>query len=99
MKKKRLLTDRTNGFPDTLVDELATVLQEEIDWEVMMDILKEAGYTHITMSWLVLRMNEAQVHAIKEWCRANLKEHYSGRGQDWLFKSEKDATMFVLKWS
>jgi hypothetical protein len=78
-----------------LEDELAKTLQEEIDWEVAMDILKEAGYIHITMPWPV-RMDEAQ--DIRAWCGDNLTEHYHGRGPDWLFKSEKDATMFVLKW-
>lgn len=86
------------GIITEMAEDLAKELQEEIDWEVMMDIMKESGYTHITMPWPT-RINEMQAHAIKEWCRANLKEHYSGRGQDWLFKNEKDAIMFTLRWS
>jgi formylmethanofuran dehydrogenase subunit E len=76
--------------------ELAKTLREEIDWEIVMDSLKYLGYTHIKMSWPV-RMDETQAHEIKEWCRENLTEHYNGRGQDWLFKSEEDAVMFRLR--
>lgn len=85
------------GVITEIAEDLAKELQEEVDWEVMMDIMKEVGYTHITMPW-PNRMNEIQAHAIKEWCRDNLKENYQGRGKDWLFKNEKDASMFVLRW-
>lgn len=81
-----------------LVEEAAQTLRDEIDWQVMMNILLEVGYIHISMSWSE-RMNESLAHKIKEWCRDNLKEDYHGRGKDWYFKSEKDATVFVLRWS
>jgi hypothetical protein len=85
-------------YDPELEKEFSKILQEEIDWEIMIGLLKEVGYTHITMPWPT-RMDEVKAHTIKEWCRDNLKENYQGRGQDWLFKSEKDATMFVLKWA
>ncbi len=81
-----------------LVDEMSKVLAEEIDWEIMMGLLVELGYIRICMTWPE-RMNEVHAHEIKEWCRANLKEDYHGRGSDWYFKSEKDATMFSLRWA
>lgn len=81
-----------------IADDLARTLQEEIDWEIIMDMMKAVGYTHITMPWPV-RMNESYAHEIKEWCRSNLKDHHKGRGKDWLFKSEKDASMFALRWA
>ena len=86
------------GIITEMAEDLAKELQEAFDWEVMMDIMKEVGYTHITMPWPVI-MNDSRAHKIKQWCQANLKEHYSGRGPDWLFKSEQDATLFVLRWS
>jgi hypothetical protein len=42
-------------------------------------------------------MQEIRAHEIKEWCQENLSEDYSGRGQDWLFKSKEDAVMFRLR--
>jgi hypothetical protein len=85
-------------YSKDLVDEMAKTLREEIDWEIAMNMFKEVGYTHITMPWPD-RMDEAQAHEIKTWCLTNLAEHFFGRGPDWLFKNEKDATLFVLRWS
>ena len=77
--------------------EITKVLQEEIDWEVMIDIMTEAGWTKIEMSW-PHRMSAVDAYEVKEWCRANLQGHYQGRARIWLFEKEQDATMFVLRW-
>jgi ssRNA-specific RNase YbeY (16S rRNA maturation enzyme) len=81
-----------------IADTMAKEIQEEIDWEIMMGMIEGLGYKHIVMKWPE-RMNEIQAHEIKEWCKSNLDDHFMGRGKDWLFKSEKDATMFILRWS
>lgn len=83
-------------YSKDLEGTLAKTLQEEIDWEIEMDLLKEVGYTHVKMSW-DSRVQESRAHEIKEWCRENLTEHYSGRGRDWLFQSKEDAVMFRLR--
>lgn len=83
-------------YSKELEGTLAKTLQEEIDWEIMMDSLKEVGYTHIKMSW-TSRVQESRAQEIKQWCKENLSEQYSGRGQDWLFKSKEDAVMFRLR--
>ena len=98
MKKKRLLTDRTNGLEDALSEEMGRQIQEEIDWEVMCELMKISGWTQIKMDWSV-RMSESDAHQIKEWCKNNLKGPYRGRGKDWLFVDEKDASMFALRWA
>ena len=92
-----MTVDLQPGIITEIADELVKELQEELDWEVMMDIMKGVGYTHIAVNWPT-RMNESQAHEIKEWCRANLTGHYQGRGPNWLFKSEQDATLFALRW-
>ena len=78
-------------------EEIAKVLQEEIDWEVMIDIMTEIGWTKIEMKW-PHQMSARDAHEVKEWCRANLQGHYQGRARIWLFEKEQDATMFVLRW-
>lgn len=83
--------------PD-LEAELSKTLREEIDWEVMIDLLTEMGWSRIEINWPE-RMRENDAHQIKEWCRANLHGHYKGRGQTWLFEKQTDATMFALRWS
>lgn len=82
-------------WEDEVAKQIAKNLQEEIDWKVMMSLL---GYIHISMSWPE-SMNEVQAHGISEWCKKTLKEDHHGRGKDWYFKSERDASMFVLRWA
>ena len=89
-------SDADHG-PD-LEAELAKTLQEEIDWEVIIDILTEIGWTKIEMKW-AHRMSAQDAHEVKEWCRANLKGNYQGRQRIWLFELEKDASMFIMRWA
>lgn len=98
MKKKRLLTDKTNGLEDEISTAMSKEIQEEIDWEIILSMLKDMGWTQIRMDW-PRRMNEGLAHEIKEWCQINLKGHYKGRYSTWVFENEKDATMFVLRWA
>ena len=89
----------TDEAYDKLIEkELAKTLQEEIDWEVMIDIMTEIGWTKIEMKW-PHQMSARDAHEVKEWCRANLKGNYQGRQRIWLFEKEKDASMFALRWS
>lgn len=83
---------------EVIEGELAKTLQEEIDWEIMCDMMVTLGYTKVEMKWSEM-MNEVEAHMIKEWCRENLQGHYQGRGKIWMFEKEKDASMFILRWS
>jgi|694.fasta_scaffold03834_25 hypothetical protein len=97
MKKKKLLTDRTNGLPDEIAKTGAKEMQEEIDWGIMCDLLKEVGWVKIQTTWSTQSLEDA--YDLKNWCRSNLYGNYKGRGKIWLFEKEKDAIMFALKWS
>ena len=98
MKKKRLLTDKTNGLEDELAAEMSKQIQEEIDWEVMCELMKEVGWTKIKMNWPHL-MSEQDAYEIKEWCKENLTGNYKGRAKIWVFELAKDASMFALRWA
>ena len=78
-------------------DEAARVLQEEIDWEILCEVMTENGWTRITTSWDTKSLEE--MYDIKTWCENNLKGHRRGRGKDWLFELEKDASIFALRWA
>ncbi len=85
--------------PDTqreIADKMAREIQEEIDWEILCDMFKSAGWTEIKLTWS--DMTERRAHEIKEWSRQHLKGHYKARGRTWIFELEKDATLFILKW-
>lgn len=81
-----------------LEEEVAKILQEEIDWEIMMDMLTQLSWTKVQVDFPE-RMAENDAHQIKEWCRANLHGNYKGRANIWLFELQEDAVMFTLKWS
>jgi len=78
--------------------DLAKTLQEETDWEIMCDMMIKLGYTKVEIKWPA-RMHETQIYEIKKWCRENLQGNHQGRGSIWMFEKEKDASMFILRWS
>jgi hypothetical protein len=83
---------------EEIIDDVYREIQEEIDWEIMCEMMVKLGYTKVEMKW-PKRMSELEAHEIKEWCRENLQGTYQARGNIWLFAREKDASMFILKWS
>ena len=96
MKKKRLLTDRTGELHEELEAELAKVLQEEIDREVLFDLLVECGWTRIELPSKWLPISGVEIH---EWRQKNLKGKWKGHENTWLFEKSEDAVVFALRWS
>lgn len=88
----------TTDIRQNTMDVMAKEIQEEIDWGIMLEIMRASGWTHVIMSWSA-RMDVTQAYEIKEWCRANCTRNYKGRGADWLFESAEEAVMFKLRWS
>lgn len=97
MKKKRLLTDKTNGLEDEFSAEMSRQIQEEIDWEILCELMKMSGWTQIKTSWEMKSLEE--MYELKTWCESSLKGHRKGRGNTWLFELEKDAAKFALRWA
>ena len=97
MKKKQLLTDKITDLEDKLSAEMSRQLQQDIDWQVLSQLLREVGWTQITTSWDMMSLEES--YELKTWCEANLKGHRHSRGKIWLFELEKDASMFALRWT
>jgi hypothetical protein len=87
----------------TLVNELeakiAEQIQDEMDWAIMKDLcLADTDYKLVRLKGLE-KLSELKYLEILEWCQNHLAQHFLGHGKEWLFESEKDATMFILKWS
>lgn len=78
-----------------LEGELAKVLQEEIDWEIMTDMM-------VTLGWVKVNLNHFkdryQSIDIQEWLNANCKGHYMNRSTMFIFQKAEDAEWFSLKW-
>lgn len=76
-------------------DNLAKILQEELDREVLREVekttLKSQGWTEVTQ--------HTKAKISDDWCRQFIKNEYRIYGNCWYFKDERDATFFSLKWS
>lgn len=71
--------------------EVAKIMQEEMDWEILSKSLVEYGWTKISII--------EPYHIVEKWVEENIQGKYKVRHNTWLFESEKDATMFILRWS
>lgn len=77
-------------------EQMAKQIQEEIDFDIIADILKESGWTKVTID----RFTDNH-HAIdiREWIADNVKsKDCTSRGTTFLFRDAKQATMFILRW-
>ena len=101
MKKTKVTwtIDPESDLETEISEELSKVLQEEIDWELLMDMMISVGWTKVTISEPWSNMTASFAHEIKEWCREHLKGHYNGRGRVWMFEKAQDAEWFMLRWS
>lgn len=74
---------------DTIEDNLAQTLKEEIDFEVMCSLLKDTG-------WHQVIIPKEHVSSANEW----IKEHHVyARSNCYMIKDPNIALMFKLKWA
>lgn len=92
-----LKEDSNPQYGADVEDEVARILQEEIDWEILCDIMVRAGWTKVETTWEVKPVEE--IYELKVWCDTNLTGHRKGRGKVWLFEKAEDAEWFMLRWS
>lgn len=89
-----LQMDTDPSHDDKLEEELSKILQEEIDWEILTDILnKTAGWVRVDLG-----NNKAYPGEVYLWLNENCKGQYKNRGGTFLFEDPKDAEWFILKW-
>ena len=93
MKKKRLLTNRSNDLQEQILAEQAEAWAIEFDREVVWSLL---GWTRVKLSRL-----QDNNHAIDitEWLHKNCKSAYQRNGREFIFENKKDAVQFILRWS
>lgn len=91
MKKKKLLTDKTNGAFETAVEEAGRAMAREIDREVLWGMLEALGWTRVILS----RNNNLHINI---WLSKNCKGAFEYSSNDYLFEDAKDANWFKLRW-
>lgn len=87
--------EKPTTMPSTHRDELADILRQEIDREILVKLRKAAGWIDVPRppdGW-----NE---DALESWCSTNLPPHswlYYGSGC--LFCTKEQAILFQLTWT
>lgn len=72
---------------------LSNEIQAEIDWDIIATLLVDMGWCRVQLTGSV----PAQ-QTLSEWIEKNISGEHKSRGYDWLFKEEKDASQFALRW-
>lgn len=80
---------------DVIVGELATILQEEIDWELMTDMMIAVGWTKVTLYRFKDRYHSIDIQL---WLNENCKGDYRNRGSIFMFQKAEEAEWFSLRW-
>ena len=83
------------NLQDEIAHQLDQQMQKEIDREILWGMLKEMGWTRITLD----RFTDNK-HAIDitYWLMDNVKNPYHREGRDFIFEDSREAMMFILKW-
>jgi hypothetical protein len=74
-------------------NEISKILQEQIDWDILVKSrILHGGWHKVILS----KFDRSEVEA---WCKEHICGEYESRGSTWVFKEEKDYTLFLLRWS
>ena len=81
---------------EQISSQLAKELAADIDRQLLWGWLKEAGWTYVKIPRF-----QDNFHAIdvRIWVEENSTDEFLTAGSKFLFKSSKDATMFILRWA
>lgn len=80
-----------------LVEELASHIAQDIEWEIMSRSLVLSGWHKVDLEETTYPLND--IEQVKVWVEANVTGNYQTRSNRWVFENEKDATLFRLRWN
>lgn len=75
-----------------LESEIAAILADEIDWEIISSLLISEG-------WIKVELTYIMPWQVIQWVDENCGGATKHRHVTWLFKEPADATAFALKWA
>jgi hypothetical protein len=83
------------SLEEEIANKMSNQMARDIDREVLWGMLKDIGWTRVMIDRL-----QDNNHAIDitHWLEENCTKGYERNGRDFIFESEKDATMFILRW-
>jgi hypothetical protein len=92
--KPRMISDKwTLDYGINIDKEVTKILQEQIDWDILVKSLTLHGGWHKV---ILSKFDRSEVEA---WCKEHICGEYESRGSTWVFKEEKDYILFLLRWS
>lgn len=77
-------------------EEAAKILQEEIDWELITDMMVAVGWTKVELPRFTF--NEL-THDMNNWMHKECRYHWKRSGKTWIFENKEEAALFKLTWS
>jgi len=83
---------------DTIATAYAKIIQEEIDNEIMIKMMKMNGWYVVTITRFIDMKHPID---IEEWCNFTIgesKKIWSNFGTTYLFKEKEHAEWFSLRW-
>lgn len=81
-----------SNIDDSVYDEIAKIIREEIDWEILSEMLVKSGWIRVILPDI------RDTEKVKTWAKKSLKENYKHRGNHWVLAAEKDAILLNLTW-
>jgi hypothetical protein len=99
------MSDLENKIAQTLADEIAKEIDKEILDTIMIDVLKDEGWTEtkINPAFPPIGMMSGSFNEwysqTAEWVHLNAQDDYKLLKGQWVFKDPRDATAFLLRWA
>lgn len=85
------------AIEDQYADQAAKILQEEIDWELIADMMVAVGWTRVELDSL---QTYGELAAnMNQWLHKEVTKHWRRRGKTFIFEDCNEAVLFKLTWS
>lgn len=83
------------NYIDKAVEAAAKRLAEEIDFQIMLEMLCNQGWTKVVL----YPMTHEKSNAIDFWTSTSCNHRFKNMGLVWIFEDRSDAINFTLRWA
>ena len=84
------------NLQERIENRLAEEMSKSMNFNVLCDVMTRFGWTVLEMDYD--SESDQAWHTVKNWVDDNFSGDHNEHNGTWLIESEKDATMFALKW-
>lgn len=78
-----------------IIQNMSNKIVRDIDRRAIWRLLRDIGWTYITLPVLNITTRIDIIHWLEENCQGS----YQQSGIEFIFENEKDAIMFTLRWT